>query len=379
MKLNIAKHELNEAISNVSKAVAVKTSIPILSGIKLDADEQGLTLTASDTEISIQSFIPSVQEDQTIIELERAGSVVLPAKFLTEIVKKLPSDIIEIEVFEHFVTMIRAGSSEVQLVGLDPEEFPLLPRLSEEHVLHLSSDVLRTMIRQTAFAASTNENSAILTGILWNIQNNRLKFVATDRHRLASSEVEIQGHEPSSDRPIVIPAKTLNELSKILPENAMIDIVIENNQVLFRMENMLFYSRILDGTYPDTSKIIPTVFKTEFTLDTKQLTDALDRAYLLSREEKTNIVRLVSIDEQTIELSSSSSELGKVTEQIEVEGYRGEPLRIAFNSRYLLDVMRVMDTERVHISFTGAMSPIIVTPEGSDAVLHLILPYRTTN
>jgi len=380
MKLTIVKNELNEAISHVSKAVASKTSIPILSGIKLEADESGLTLTASDTEISIQNIIPAVQEEEVIIELQRPGSVVLPAKFFVDIVKKLPARIIEIEVLEHFITTIRAGSSEIQLVGLDPEEFPLLPRLSEERMLHLQSGVLSNMIRHTAFAASTNEASAILTGILWSITDRRLKFVATDRHRLASSEVEIQEHDTEYNRPIVVPAKTLQDLSKILPDdNVILDIVIEDNQVLFRMENILFYSRILDGTYPDTSKIIPTSFKTEFTIDTKSLSDALDRAYLLSREERTNIVRLASIDEQTIEISSSSSELGKVTEQLEIESFNGDPLKIAFNSRYLLDVMKVMDTERVHISFTGAMSPIIITPEGSDAVLHLILPYRTTN
>lgn len=380
MKLSISKSRLNEAISHVSKAVSSKTSIPILSGIKLDADERGLTLTASDTEISIQNFIPAEHNDDIIMELSQPGSVVLPAKFFVDIVKKLPSAMIEIEVFDQFVTMIRAGTSEVQLVGLDPEEFPLLPRLSEERMLHLSSGVLGNMIRQTAFAASTSETSAILTGILWNVQNDQLKFVATDRHRLASSEVPIEVANMETMRPIVVPAKTLLELFKILPDDhVMLDIVMEDNQVLFRMENLLFYSRILEGTYPDTSKIIPTVFKTQFLIDTKELADSLDRAHLLSKEERTNIVRLASIDEQTIEISSSSSELGKVTEHLTVEQFSGEPLKIAFNSKYLLDVVKVMDTDKVSMSFTGAMSPMIVKPAESDDTLHLILPYRTTN
>ncbi len=307
-------------------------------------------------------------------------TAVLPAKFFVDIVKKLPSAMIEIEVFDQFVTMIRAGTSEVQLVGLDPEKFPLLPRLSEERMLHLSSGVLGNMIRQTAFAASTSETSAILTGILWNVQNDQLKFVATDRHRLASSEVPIEVTDMETMRPIVVPAKTLLELFKILPDDhVMLDIVMEDNQVLFRMENLLFYSRILEGTYPDTSKIIPTVFKTQFLIDTKELADSLDRAHLLSKEERTNIVRLASIDEQTIEISSSSSELGKVTEHLTVEQFSGEPLKIAFNSKYLLDVVKVMDTDKVSMSFTGAMSPMIVKPAESDDTLHLILPYRTTN
>ena len=370
MKLSISKNRLNEAISHVSKAVASKTSIPILNGIKLDADESGLTLTASDTEISIQNFIPAEQDEQVNMELEQSGSVVLPAKFFVDLVKKLPSSMIEINVQDQFVTMIRAGSSEVQLVGLDPEEFPLLPRLSEERMLHLSSGVLGNMIRQTAFAASTSETSAVLTGILWNVQHDRLKFVATDRHRLASSEIAIDAGDLDFLRPIVVPAKTLLELSKI---------VIEDNQVLFRMNNLLFYSRTLEGTYPDTSKIIPTEFKTQFLINTKELADSLDRAHLLSKEERTNIVRLASMDEQTIEISSSSSELGKVTEHLTVKQFSGEPLKIAFNSKYLLDVVKVMDTDKVSMSFTGAMSPMIVKPAESEDTLHLILPYRTTN
>lgn len=247
-------------------------------------------------------------------------------------------------------------------------------------MLHLSSGVLGNMIRQTAFAASTSETSAVLTGILWNVQHDRLKFVATDRHRLASSEIAIDAGDLDFLRPIVVPAKTLLELSKILPdEHVMLDIVIEDNQVLFRMNNLLFYSRTLEGTYPDTSKIIPTEFKTQFLINTKELADSLDRAHLLSKEERTNIVRLASMDEQTIEISSSSSELGKVTEHLTVKQFSGEPLKIAFNSKYLLDVVKVMDTDKVSMSFTGAMSPMIVKPAESEDTLHLILPYRTTN
>jgi DNA polymerase-3 subunit beta len=141
----------------------------------------------------------------------------------------------------------------------------------------------------------------------------------------------------------------------------------------------LFYSRILDGTYPDTSKIIPTTFKTELVLDTKQLSESIDRAYLLSREEKTNIVRLQTLEDGSIEISSSSSELGKVTEQLAVSQFSGDPLKISFNSRYMLDILKVVESEQLHIGFTGAMSPIIIKPMDDSQSLYLILPYRTSN
>jgi DNA polymerase-3 subunit beta len=309
----------------------------------------------------------------------RSGSVVLTAKFFVEIVKKLPHEEVHIEVGERFQTLITSGATEIQLVGLDPEEFPVLPTIQEDQVVSIPGDLLRDMIRQTVFAVTTNESTPILTGVLWNLQEGIYKFVATDRHRLASRSAPVELYDVRFSN-IVISGKTLNELAKIVPDqNVMVDIVVAENQVLFKLGNVLFYSRMLDGTYPDTSKIIPQSFKTELVLNTKALSDSIDRAYLLSREEKTNIVRLMTTDNGGIEISSSSSELGKVTEQLTVTEMRGEPLKIAFNSKYMLDVLKVIDSDELFIGFNGAMSPIIIRPNDHENSLHLILPYRTTN
>jgi DNA polymerase III subunit beta len=371
--------ELNDAIQHVSKAVASRTTIPILSGIKLDANFGGVTLTASDTDISIQSFIPLETPNKTIATVSRPGSVVLTAKFFVEIIKKLPHEEVHIEVGERFQTLITSGATEIQLVGLDPEEFPVLPSVQEDQVVSIPGDLLRDMIRQTVFAVTTNESTPILTGVLWNLQDGVYKFVATDRHRMASRSATVELYDVRFSN-IVISGKTLNELAKIVPDqNVMVDIVVAENQVLFKIGNVLFYSRMLDGTFPDTSKIIPQSFKTELVLKTKTLSDSIDRAYLLSREEKTNIVRLVTTDNGGIEISSSSSELGKVTEQISVTEMRGEPLKIAFNSKYMLDVLKVIDSEDLFIGFNGAMSPIIIRPNDHENCMHLILPYRTMN
>ncbi|WEK54245.1 MAG: DNA polymerase III subunit beta [Candidatus Cohnella colombiensis] len=379
MKLTILRGELNDAIQHVSKAVASRTTIPILSGIKLDTDFSGVTLTASDTEISIQSFIPLEVADKIIVSVEKTGSVVLPAKFFIEIIKKLPHEEVHIEVKEQYQTIIKSGSTEIQLVGLDPEEFPILPSVIEDQIISISGTLLRDMIKQTVFSVTTNESTPILTGVLWNLQEGQYKFVATDRHRLASRTAQIETKDVNFSN-IVISGKTMNELSKIIPDqDVMVDIVVADNQVLFKLGNVLFYSRMLDGTYPDTSKIIPQSFKTELVLNTKLLNEAIDRAYLLSREEKTNIVRLMTTEDGLIEISSSSSELGKVTEQIVATEMKGEPLKIAFNSKYMLDVLKVIDSEEIFIGFVGAMSPIIIKPQDHNHSLHLILPYRTTN
>ncbi|MED4955242.1 DNA polymerase III subunit beta [Paenibacillus sp. FSL R5-0527] len=380
MKIRVLKHDLNESIQHVSKAISSRTTIPILTGIKLEVNFQGMTLTASDTDISIQAYIPAEDKDKQIVQVERPGSVVLPAKFFVEIIKKLPSEDIEMEVQDGFQTFIRSGSTDIQMVGLDPEEFPVLPSIEENQVISIPGDLLKNMIRQTVFSISTNETSPILTGVLWNLSDNQFKFVATDRHRLASRVAGLDDAEGARFSNIVIAGKTLNELSKIIPDqNTRIEIVVADNQVLFKIDRVLFYTRILDGTYPDTSKIIPTNYKTELILDTKKLSDSIDRAYLLSREEKTNIVRLQTLEDGSIEISSSSSELGKVTEQMEVAQFTGEPLRISFNSKYMLDVLKVVESEQLHIGFTGAMSPIIIKPVDDTQSLYLILPYRTTH
>jgi len=379
MKLNILKDDLNESIQHVSKAISSRTAIPILTGIKIDVQPNGVTLTASDTEISIQSFIPPEKDGTATVEVITPGSVVLPAKFFTEIIKKLPSRDVTIEVKDNFLTWIRSGSAEIQIVGLDPEEYPLLPQLEENEVLNVSSDLLKAMIRQTTFAVSTSETSPILTGVLWNFSQDRLKLIACDRLRMASRESHIDSNNSLNFQNIVIAGKSLNELNKLLPDqNMMVDIVVANNQVLFKMDTILFYTRMLDGTYPDTSKLIPQSFQTELTIDTRKLADAIDRAYLLSREEKTNIVKMTLKDENTVEISSSSSELGKVKEEIDAHTLSGELLSISFNSKYMLDALKVIDSDYIQICFRGAMQPIIMKPEDHSNMLHLIMPYRTT-
>jgi DNA polymerase-3 subunit beta len=381
MKFTILRDALNAAIQHVSKAVASRSTIPILSGILIEVDSTSVTLTASDQDMSIQSRIELDTETATIGTVERTGRVVLVAKFFVEIVKKLPKDEVHIIVDDKFHATITSGKSEVTLAGLDPEEFPKLPNIGGKDAVTIPSDKLRNMIRATEFAVSTNEGTPILMGVLWNLSDGILKFVATDRHRMATISAAIETDITLSN--VVISGLNLRELGKVLPDKGEpVEIVVEDNQVLFRSGNILFFSRIIDGTFPDTSKIVPDTFKTEIVFQTKLFNDAIDRAYLMSREEKTNIVKLVTVErggDEGVEISSSSSEIGKVLEELPINDFIGEHLKVSFNSKYVLDAIKVLECDELLIGFNGPLSPIIIKPNGRDDALHLVLPYRTTN
>lgn len=379
LKLSIRKDALGEAIGHVIRAVSPRPVIPILGGIRLDADARGLTLTASDTDMTIQSFIPAEKDGEPVVRLEGDGSLVLGAKFFSEIVRKLPTDTVELEATDARRAVIRSGNAEIELVGMDPDEYPVMPSVADAAHFQAGGLQLKQLIHRTVFAVSANESTPILTGVLWQLSEGRLKLTATDRHRLSKAECAVSADPDLKLDQLVIAGRTLNELSRLIPDDGtVIDVQATDSQVLFRMDGILFHSRLLDGTYPDTSRIITNQYKTELVMSTREMADAIERAYLLSREEKTNIVRLSTVGGGEIEVSSSSLEIGKVTERIRPDHLAGEDLKIAFNSRYMLDALKVIDSEKIHIGFTGPMSPILLRPDRDPDMLHLILPYRTT-
>lgn len=369
---------MTAAINDVYKAVSSRTTIPILTGIKITTHHSGITLTASDSDISIEHTIPLEEDGNLYVDIKKHGSIVLPARYLTDIVRKLPTELIELNVNERFLATIRAGKTEFNLNGLDAEDFPRLPQIEEEKVFSLHSDILKTMIRQTAFAAATTETRPILTGIMWTLQQDYLQFVATDSHRLATRQSVVETATEISFQNIVIPSKSLQELNKILPDNdTFVDIVVTDNQILFKTNRILFYSRLLNGTYPDVNRIIPQQSKTEVILPTKEFLYAIERASLLAKDGKNNVIKCSLDSNENLKISSHSPEIGKVTEEIQVISVEGEEIKISFNAKYMLDTLRVMDSEEVKIKFTGAMSPFVIEPTDTDRILYLILPVRT--
>ncbi len=380
MLFTIQKDYLVRSVQDVMKAVSSRTTIPILTGIKIVATEDGVTLTGSDSDISIESYIPVEEDGKEIAEIKRTGSIVLQAKYFSEIVKKLPKDTVEIEVENHFMTKIKSGKSEFNLNGLDPEEYPHLPQIEEHHVFRLPTDLLKHMIRQTVFAVSTSETRPILTGVNWNVYNSELVCIATDSHRLALRKAKVEGRNIPKEfkANVVIPGKSLNELSKILDDSEeMVDIVITDYQVLFRTKHLLFFSRLLEGNYPDTSRLIPTESKTDIFVNTKEFLQAIDRASLLARDGRNNVVKLSTLEGKMLEISSNSPEIGKVVEEVQCELIEGEELKISFSAKYMMDALKALDSTEIKISFTGAMRPFLIRTVEDDTIVQLILPVRT--
>ncbi|WP_202081573.1 DNA polymerase III subunit beta [Caldalkalibacillus salinus] len=377
MHIVIDREYLAEAVGHVSKAVSTRTTIPILTGIKVAVLDGECVLTGSDSDISIQSAIPFEIEGKEIVKVVKLGSIVLPAKYVTDIVKKLPDQKVEIEVVDQFITTIRSGSAEFNLNGLNADEYPRLPEIETDKQFSISSDLFKSMIRQTAFAVSTQESRPILTGVLWNLDNQDLKFVATDSHRLAQREVTVETGDQLSFSNVVIPGKSLNELNRILDDEAeKIDIVVTNNQILVKANHILFLSRLLEGTYPDTSRIIPQQNKTKILVETKQLLQAIERASLLAKDGK-HVVQLSTIDQSQVQISSNTPEVGKVVENVTVSDVSGEEIKISFNAKFVLDALKAVDHPEITIEFTGAMSPFVIKPKDNDRILHLVLPVRT--
>lgn len=377
MRFIIQRDRLVQSVQEVMKAVTSRTTIPILTGVKITVKSEGVTLTGSDSDISIESFIPAEEAGDEIVEIKESGSIVLNARFFSDIVKKLPMDTVDIEVQNSFLTIIRSGKAEFNLNGLDAEEYPHLPLIEEENVFKLPADLLKTLIRQTVFAVSTSETRPILTGVNLKIENGELTCITTDSHRLAMRKAKLENTVNGSYN-VVIPGKSLNELSKILDDtNEPIEIVITENQVLFKAKNLLFFSRLLEGNYPDTSRLIPTDSKTDITVRVKDFLQAIDRASLLAREGRNNVVKLSTLEGGVIEISSNTPEIGKVVEEVLAESIEGEELKISFSAKFVMDALKALEGTDIKINFTGAMRPFVIRSLNDDTMLQLILPVRT--
>lgn len=376
MKISIQRSQLLQAIQNVQKAVSSKSTIPVLSGIKMAVDATGVRLTATDLEIGIETHVPTHIEDEQIVQVMEEGAIVLSARFFGDIVRKMPGKVVEIEVKQNYLTIIRSGKSEFNLHGLDHEEFPRLPQVNSSQAFSIQSDILKDMIRQTSFAVSGEEIRPVLTGVMFSLKEGNLKFVATDSHRLATRESVVEAPEGLNFTNVIVPGKSLNELGRLLADDdSLVDVLVAENQVLVKMDKTNFYTRLIDGQYPDISRIIPTTFKTGLTVNAKQLFDAIERSSLIAKENQNKDVRF-NIKSSHLEIAANSPDVGKVSEQIDDVNITGDELLIAFNSKFMLDALRVIDSQEVLVEFTGSMSPFLVKIPDNTRYLHLVLPVR---
>ncbi len=375
MKVTLHRGTFIQELQTVQRAISSKTTIPILTGVKIQLSHQGLTLTGSNADISIETFLSATNEKANM-QIEQTGAIVLQARFFGEIVRRLPEETFTLEVIENNQVLITSGKASFTVNGLDADNYPHLPVVETNQQLTIPVEVLNQLINETVFAVSQHESRPILTGVHMTLKNNQLVAVATDSHRLSQRTIPLESHSDQID--IVIPGKSLTELSRSLAEtDEQIDISIMENQVLFETETMKFYSRLLEGTYPDTNRLIPTSFNTEIEFSVPALLAAIERASLLSHEGRNNIVKL-SITDQDVILYGNSPEVGKVEESLSYDKVSGDPLDISFNPDYMKAALRAFGDTTIAIKFISAIRPFTLEPtEGQASFIQLITPVRT--
>jgi DNA polymerase-3 subunit beta len=371
MKFNIKKDILLENINNVSKAISNKNIIPVLSGIKFDLKKEGLFLTSSDDDITIQSFISK----KDIESIEEIGSIVIPGRYFIEIIRKIPNELIKIET-DGLRLIIYTDTAEYDLNGINPLEFPNRNLELSNTPIVISKDIIRNIVLQTSFAISTQESRPILTGINFKINKNILECVATDSYRLAKKIIELDV-SLDSEVNIVIPGKNLIELSKIITEeNDNIEIHIFSNTILFKFNTILFQSRLLNGTYPDTSKLINEEAILRVTANTNELYNVIDRASLLTTEKDKNVVKIETNKNELI-VTSTSQEIGKIEEKMKISKDNDSEIKISFSSKYMMDAIRALKSENIILLLNGEVKPIIIKDETNSNLIQLVLPIKT--
>lgn len=378
MKFTLRRRYLLEAIQKVVHAISPRAAIiPILTGLKIDVYKSHILLTGSNSDITIQAKIDAVQEEEEIITNVEEGSIVLPVPHFPDIVRKLPGDYVDLEVTDNYQTVIRSENAEFTLNGQSSSEYPHINTEQSDTALNIQSKELKTLIRQTVFAVSTMETRPILTGVHVSVKDGNLQFTATDTHRLAQKYIPVT-NEDFDGLNIVIPGKSLDELNKVMSEDdTELSIHLMDNQILFYSDNLLFISRLLNGTYPDTERLIPKTKETVLRIKRQKFIQTIERAAILASAEQNHVVHFKIEEGANVEISSQSQEIGEVNEHLPVIENEGKPVDISFSSRYLLETLKSIDTEDVLITFTGPMHPFIINPPEEKNLLHLILPVRT--
>ncbi len=364
MKIICSKENLLEGITVVQKAVSTKTTLPILEGILLEADEK-LKMTGNDLEIGIECYVEA--------DVRRTGSIVLSSRMFGDIIRRLPESEVMIEVKENNAVSIECENSLFEIKGIAPEGFPAIPSVNKENGVRMSQRIIKDMIKQTIFAVSTDENRPILTGSLFEYKAGKFTIVSIDGYRLALRMMSTENE--TGDRNLVIPGKTLNEISKII--QAVDDdlyIYTTDNQILFDMGNCILVSRLLEGEYLNYNGIIPKEHETKVTVNTKELLACFERASLvITNDERRYPVRLNISDDKIV--ITSNTEVGNVREEIRTE-MEGLELEISFNPRYFVEALRVIENEMVNIYFTTSIGPCTIKPLQGEEFAYLVLPIR---
>ena len=375
MKLTIKKDLLLDGLNKVSKAISTKNLIPVLAGIKFDLKKKKLTLTASDNDITIQTVVTSTNEDD--FRVEKEGSIIVSGKYILDIVRKLPDKYINIEVFDELKILVYTENSEFSLNGISEDEYPNINLDESKKKVTINNKVFKNIVNQTAFASSNEETKPVLTGINFNIVGDVLECNSTDSYRLANKVVKLEKSSEENFN-IVIPSHNILEFTRILDddEEGNVEMHISNNKVLFIYKNLKFQSRLINGTYPNTSNLMP---KEDFLIVYTKLNDlynVIDRASILTSDKDKNIVTLET-NGNVLTLKSSSQEIGRVEEKMNITKNNEEEIRISFSAKYMMEALKSFSTETVEIHFVGEIKPILVKSSEDETLTQLVLPIRT--
>ena len=362
LNFKVKKGDFLKGISRVQGIITSKLSLPILSYILVKSEDQSLNVITTDLETSILTKIEA--------QIKARGSVCLPTKKLTTLIREMPQEEIEVNVDEKFKTILRSGNCEFKISGLNPQEFPVFPEIKEAEVVLVDGLKIKEMIKLTSFAVSGEETSYVLNGVLVEFEGRKIKFVATDGRRLSLIEKELDSKTTFKEKVnFVVAIKTINELEKILDEEE-VKICFSENQVLFDLEHTKIISRLLEGKFPDYQQVIPPESESKLKIKREVFLDALKRANILT-----------TLDYQAVELNITSKKLiitkqtpdvGEMKEEVDAE-FEGKPLKIGFNPQYLIDVLRNLKEDVLEIEITHPEKPAVIRlPE----FLYIVLPVR---
>lgn len=369
MIFSCEKQTLSEAVSVVMKAASSKAAMPVLEGILLSTDEDSLLLTSNNLEMGITCKIPAdIREDGAIV----TGDV----RIFSEVIRKLSPGNVDITVHDNFSTTVQNGKSVYNIVGTNPEAFPDLPEVLEDSGIRVSAATLRKMIGQTVFAAAIKNERPQLTGVLFEIEPTSFQMVALDGFRMAVCNQPLSENPDDEPYSFIVPAKTLLELSKILPEDedTSVFITASTKHVLFTFSNIKVVSRLLTGEFFQYKQIIPTDFKISTRLSVKDVLTCVERADPIVSTDvyKNPVIMTLSGDTLAIDCMTA---VGKAHDVIEIPDC-GSEIRIGFNQRYLHDALAACDSEEIIMEFNGNRNPCIIRPSEGDSFLFMVLPVR---
>ena len=363
MRFKCMRTDLSAAVSNVSRAVSPKATIPALEGVLIKAYHNTLEISGYDLEIGIVTSVEATVAEE--------GEIVVSARLFNEIIRKLPEEIVNIETDERMITYINSGAADYQIVGINSSEYPELPNVEEQSSLSINAEILKNMIRQTVFAVSDNMAKPIYTGSLFEIEDGVMRVVAVDGFRMAIREENVAC---DINTKFVVPGKTENEILKLITDTDKdVYMTIGQRHIILKIENYSIVSRLIEGNFLDYKSTVPKTAATEFVINTRVLASSVDRMALLTSEKIQSPVRC-AISSDTIKLSCSTT-VGRATDMIPVS-VRGNDVEIGFNNRYLLDALKNADTDEIKVILNGGLSPMILKPIEGDSFTFLVVPMR---